>query len=205
MTDVPPINRASLFYPHLKNEEAKAPATAAPPNAPPAPSPAAASSSTPAPHSEPEKLGQAARLYGDLPPTRDLVRWDETPAAAAEIKFDPAPGDHGADAPEVEAARTTLAEAMAHAGAGASIARELYRDAAAASRPDYKPVTAEQGMVTLREAWGPAFDRNLEAARGAILKAAEKDPGIISYLEQTGLGNDPAFIRKIAARATRRN
>lgn len=37
-----------------------------------------------------------------------------------------------------------------------------------------------------------------------VQQVAQRCPEIVPFLEQTGLGNDPAFIQKVAAAASRK-
>jgi len=166
------------------------------------PAPAASPAAPPVAAEVAKQPDARASLYDDNPTTREPVRWNEEPARDGRaISFD-VPGD--ADLTDTgDAERATLAAAMAHAGAGQSLGRELYRDVMAASRENYSRVAPDAGVAALRETWGGSFDRNIAAARALVAKAAERDPSIIGYLERTGLGNDPAFIRKIAARAAK--
>jgi hypothetical protein len=99
------------------------------------------------------------------------------------------------------AARATLADAMAAAGAGPAFAREVYGDVIRASAIGYAPPTPDAAVKELRAVWGKDFDANAKAARALVAKAAKRDPAIVPFLERTGLGNDPAFIRKLATRA----
>lgn len=205
MSDNPAL---AAMYPSTVASE---PVQAAPASSVAAQASAAASGPAPSterqprrPEPEPDPDAFARKLYGHgAVPTREPVRWDEAAARdGSQIRFTLPLGElDRTDAGDAE--RAKLAAAMAHAGAGNSIANELYRDVIAASRPNYAPATPDAGLAGLREAWGSGFDANLTAARALVAKAAQKDPSIIPYLERTGLGNDPAFIRKIAARAAK--
>jgi hypothetical protein len=90
---------------------------------------------------------------------------------------------------------------LADAGAGVSLARELYRDAERAARPSYQ--APAQALMELRNAWGGSFEKEPDRCPGAGATGCGKDPNILPSLGRTGLGSDPAFIRKIAARAAK--
>ncbi len=45
----------------------------------------------------------------------------------------------------------------------------------------------------LKKEWGPAFDKNLLVAQGAVKQFCT--PEEIKYIQDTGLGNDPTFIK----------
>jgi hypothetical protein len=142
----------------------------------------------------------ATRLY-DIPETRGFVNWTEGQAQPGQISLDPPSGWD--ETPEVAADRQAVADAMAASGAGASLARELWSDiTAAAARP--VTTTEADGLAELRRVWGNQTEAKLAVARGRIAEMAAKYPGTMDYLNRTGLGNDPAFIRKIVARAGRR-
>ena len=145
----------------------------------------------------------AELLYQDQPPTiSGMVQWSEPPAAsAAEIKFDVSLHDHADTSPAGDAARAKLAEAMVAAGAGPTLAREFFADAARAAKPGYQRTTAEACTAQLREQWGARYDAKMAGVMQLVRTAAAVDPQIGDFLRSTGLGNDPAFIRKLAARA----
>ncbi|HVC59991.1 MAG TPA: hypothetical protein VND19_06460 [Acetobacteraceae bacterium] len=173
-------------------------APAAPETTPPlAPAPPQAPEAGTAPPSN------AHLLYLDQPPTLSgLVQWSEPPAAsAAEIKLDISMYDHADTSPAGDAARAKLAEAMVAAGAGPTLAREFFADAARAARPGYQRTTAEACTAQLREQWGARYEAKMAGAMQLVRTAAAVDPQIGDFLRSTGLGNDPAFIRKLAARA----
>lgn len=148
----------------------------------------------------PERATPGQALYADLVPTHGRVDFAEPVVPPEQIKLQvPMGWDNG---PEAQAERAQFVEALADAGAGRTMAREVWADIAqAAARP--VTVTQEAAMADLRKAWGPAADAKLAAARGLVAKVADRYPGAIEFLERTGLGNDPAFIRKLAARAAR--
>lgn len=144
-------------------------------------------------------LPTADALYDRQIDTRTFVRWDEQPASAREIRLQAPIGDNAT--PEVLAERARFVEGLAAAGAGPTIAAELWADALAAnSRPI--TTTADQCVAELRRTYGAAAETKLAAARALLAKVATVYPGVIQHLDRTGLGNSPEFIRKIAARAS---
>jgi len=50
--------------------------------------------------------------------------------------------------------------------------------------------------ASLREEWGPAFDRNVGLAARAVIESGGKD--LLKFLDDTGLGNHPALIKAFA-------
>jgi hypothetical protein len=152
-----------------------------------------------------EQPGAERQLYDDAPPTSRKVEWDEAAVAKAdEIVLDHSLYAHAEKGEEGDKARAKLAEAFAAAGAGPTIAAEIYADAARAARETYKPTSTEDAATELRELWGDQFQSKIDACRQLVQRAAAADPSIIGFLDKTGLGNDPRFIRKIAARIAAR-
>ena len=144
----------------------------------------------------------AMSLYGDNVETKHPVKWDEPAAKNVEdIKLHTSFMDHADLSPEGDAARANLAKAFVAAGAGPTVARELFADAARAAKDGYNASTAESTEAELRELWGSQYATKIAGAVELVQKAAAADPSIVEFLERTGLGNDPKFIRKIANRA----
>ena len=56
--------------------------------------------------------------------------------------------------------------------------------------------SVEDATLQLREEFGRDFDLNIELARGAVKKFG--DEGLISFLEESGLGNEPSLIKAFA-------
>ncbi|MDT8333448.1 hypothetical protein RQ831_20560 [Roseomonas gilardii] len=141
-------------------------------------------------------------------PTTGFVNWREPSGDVKDVAraIDPTmlPRDAPGRAAEGETARNTLAEALHAAGAGPTVARELWSMAVEANRGGYRKVSEADSVAALRGAWGAGFDANMSLVRGAVAEAAKCDPSIIRYLNETGLGNDPRLIRTIHARLTRR-
>lgn len=54
----------------------------------------------------------------------------------------------------------------------------------------------ENATLTLKEEFGRDFDLNIELARGAVRKFG--DDNLISFLEESGLGNEPSLIKAFA-------
>lgn len=155
---------------------------------------------TPAPASQPSGP-DASALYGDVVPGTAHIRWDEPAASSSAIKLTAPDGidDHMATAE----GQLIIAGALSAAGAGPTVAAELYSHAASALRPGYAPSSAAASEAALRSAWGSSYERNLSGVRAAVQAAAAKDPSLPAFLDRTGLGNDPRFIRLIAARVAR--
>ncbi|WP_149537517.1 hypothetical protein [Siccirubricoccus phaeus] len=137
--------------------------------------------------------------------TRGYVDWQEA-AAERPADYDLAapPGTLRDGTPEGQAAEARFRTALMEAGLGRTQAAELWQDALAAQASTAPRRTMEQAEAELRKGWGARYETKLAAARGAITKAAQTSPEIMEFLERTGLGNDPRFIRKVAAMAARR-
>jgi hypothetical protein len=151
----------------------------------------------------PAKPAPAAELlYPDKPVTRGFVDFAEAPAAPGSINLDLSIIESGPDmTPEGDKQRADLVAAFEAAGAGRTLAQEVFLDAFAASKPAFRRVSQEAGTAELKALWGDRYEAKVAAARALVAKAAEKNPQVIPFLNQTKLGNGPKFIRKLAARA----
>lgn len=144
----------------------------------------------------------AETLYPEKPPTRGFVDFAELPAKPGSIRLDTSLIKTEVDMTDQgERERADLVAAFEHAGAGQSLAQELYLDAVGANKSTYRQASPESAMAELKALWGDRYDAKVAAARELVRKAAEKNPEITEFLNRTKLGNDPKFIRKLAARA----
>ena len=147
-----------------------------------------------------DAFGRAAQqLYGERVETRGLVDWKEAPAADAKgLSLDDVPANVRAGTPEeFQAASMRFREGLIAAGAGPTMANEIWRDAIAAVQEPVR-TTKAQAEATLRAKWGGAYQQNLAAARGLIAKAAAVCPEIMTTLQRTGLQNSPELALKLA-------
>jgi hypothetical protein len=160
--------------------------------------PSTASREPPAP--EEETMEQ--RLYGDTVSTNSNVEWGEDAAQdVAQYKMEEMPIEFRDPDPAVYAAgQAQFREGLLAAGAGPSLARELWADAMRAERNRVTTTTAE-ASEQLRDRWGPKAEAKVAAARDLIGKAIAKCPEIGTWLDRTGLGNDVNFIVKLSKRA----
>jgi hypothetical protein len=170
---------------------------------PPAPAAAGAAlaSSEAAAEGIPDTPEVIANLMFDIPETVTPVNFNEGAAGPGEIDLPLPEGWEDSEAAATD--RQAVADAMALAGAGETVARELWHDIAAASA---NPVTTTQSeaMAELRRTWGRQTDAKIALARNAVAEMQQRYPGRTQYLQETGLGNSPEFVRKIVARASRR-
>lgn len=165
------------------------------------PAPAVSVEATPPAAADHEPIS-ASDIYASVV-TRGSVDWME-PAAE--------PGQFDLQAPyglldrseEGQAALTRLRDGLAAAGAGVTVARELFGDAIRAAQDTRWVVPREQAETELRQHFGTRYDAQVGAAQALIQRAAARCPEIILFLEQTGLGNSPEFIRKLAVAAGKR-
>jgi hypothetical protein len=221
---------ASRMYPSMvqaPQEPAKA-ATTAPDPAPPAKvaaaepvsaedamaeriygrKPAAEEASLKTPSTEPreplppEEETLEQRLYGDAVSTNSSVDWAEEAAPdVAQYKLEEMPIEFRDPDPAAYAAgQAQFREALLAAGAGPTLARELWTDAMRAERNRITTTVAD-ASAQLRERWGPKADAKVAAAHALMSKAIAKCPEIKTWLERTGLGNDVNFIVKLSKRA----
>lgn len=66
-------------------------------------------------------------------------------------------------------------------------------DSAQTQYAEESTVAQEKELAALKEEWGSGYDKNLKTAQIALKQFA--DESVIEYLEDTGLGNDPALIK----------
>ena len=73
--------------------------------------------------------------------------------------------------------------------------------------PDAETLSREgrEGEWTVRRMWGPSYDQNIEFARQEVQRVAKFEPGLVAYLESTGLGNDPKLVAAFASRGMARS
>lgn len=146
----------------------------------------------------------AAAMYDDHPDTIEPVKWDEPAAPAGDLREVIADAVSKSDAFDPSADLPKLAGAFAAVGMGQTFAREVMTHASRAATDGYEPMDPDAVMQDLRKSWGKNTDKNIGRAQAAIRAANEKDPRIVPFLNRTGLGNDPAFIRKVHASLQRR-
>jgi hypothetical protein len=188
-------------YP-MPRATAAAPAPAAPGNvAQLAAAPSAPAEPAPAPDPATAAQERAERQYGA--PTQGAVDWNEPAAQAADYQLQ-APAGVLDMSPVGQDALARLREGFAEAGAGKTLAAELFSDAVRAQQGQSFTVGRASAEADLRREWGGRYDAKVAAAQGLIRRVATRCPEVVGFLERTGLGNDPAFIRKIAAAAARR-
>ncbi|MGI4798432.1 MAG: hypothetical protein ACRYF2_04050 [Janthinobacterium lividum] len=144
----------------------------------------------------------AADIYAPVL-TRGSVDWTEPTAEPGQFDLQ-APYGLLDQSDEVRAALARLRDGLAAAGAGVTVARELFGDAIRAAQDTRWVVPREQAETQLRQHFGARYDAQVGAAQALVQRAAARCPKIIPFLEQTGLGNSPEFIRKLAVAAGKR-
>ena len=158
----------------------------------------------PSPARAPDELTIAQIVYSEAVPTRGNVEWDE-PAATDVRDFhslDRVPDSLRLPPEEAAAGERRFREAMIAAGAGPTLARELWSDALRGHQ-DRIETTPQQCQEKLQQRYGRGWEARLTQARELVQAAAAKCPEIVRHLEETGLGNSPDFIAKLAKRAAR--
>ena len=68
-----------------------------------------------------------------------------------------------------------------------------YSDQAVQKMSGNNAQAIEKGMAELKSKWGASADRYLAGAQRVVRELG--DPELVSYLEETGLGNHPGFVR----------
>lgn len=94
-------------------------------------------------------------------------------------------------------------DAAAKAGIGATAMQSTWAAFIDAARSPIR-TTPEAAQAALADAWGTQADAKLAAAQNFINDMATRWPSVRDMLRQTGLGNDPAFIKQVAAWAAQR-
>jgi hypothetical protein len=169
-------------------------------------SPTPAPVPTPAPAETAAPVSEVARMAATILPDHELydghVNLMEAPASPADI-FIEIPAALRTDSPQQAVELQATRAAMAGVGLGATAAREMWEHVArTASRPS-NTNTAESARAALEAAWGSQTDARLAVAKEAYRDYAARDPNGAAVIERLGLGNDPKFIMKIAAMASR--
>ena len=189
---------AARLYPDM--------ATTAAPAASPAPTPEPAP--TPDPSQTVAPVSEVARMAATILPEHELydghVNLMEAPASPADI-FIEIPAALRTDSPQQAVELQATRAAMAGVGLGATAAREMWEHVArTASRPtNTNTNTAETARAALEAVWGSQTDARLAVAKEAYRDYAARDPNGAAVIDRLGLGNDPKFIMKIAAMASR--
>ncbi|MHB8744588.1 MAG: hypothetical protein ACYC9L_15910, partial [Sulfuricaulis sp.] len=62
-------------------------------------------------------------------------------------------------------------------------------------------ISADDAMAQLKTTWGNNTDAKMATAKAYVEKVSQQWPGFKDWLKTTGLGNDPAFIRALVAKA----
>ena len=143
--------------------------------------------------------GAPTTMY-DMPD--DGVNYGEPDASSVDALGLEMPSDFVVTDPEQ---LQQVNEALVAAGVGHTLKNALMELATPYLRPDAPPPMSDADALTqMRGMWGSQTDAKLAAARSMVDEAAKKWPGVKQWLNQTGLGNDPRLIEKLAARAARR-
>ena len=103
-----------------------------------------------------------------------------------------------------EAENAAALKAAQRMGLGVTVMQGLWHAATETARDPVK-TNYEGAMAALQESWGDKTEARLTEANQYINEAAKHWPGLKPWLRQSGLGNDPNFIRKVADLARQRN
>jgi hypothetical protein len=201
------LSAAQLMYGSTTPPQPAAAAAPAPVKA--APAVAAATVPEPEPISTPrqdESSGpSAADLLFDLP--QDGVQYGELSIERPEAVPLDLPAEMAAAA--VPGELDQVKAAFVSAGIGSTLANALAEQGKEVFRNG--PMPADQAaamevstMAELNRKWGSKAPAKIAAAQSVIAEAAKSWPGIVEYLNASGLGNDPKLIARLAARAERR-
>ncbi len=107
-----------------------------------------------------------------------------------------------------EGARKGLNEVLGELEVGELHARNIITMAQAYGENPHDPEVSlaegEKSVATLREEWGEDADNMILGARQIVAAAAEKTPGLMDFLQTTGMGNDVRLIRTLGLIAKRK-
>jgi hypothetical protein len=147
----------------------------------------------------------AADLLFDLP--QDGVQYGELSIERPEAVPLDLPAEMAAAA--LPGQLDQVKAAFVSAGIGSTLANALVEQGKEVFRNG--PMPADQAaamevstMAELNRKWGSKAPAKIAAAQSVIAEAAQSWPGIVEYLNASGLGNDPKLIARLAARAERR-
>jgi hypothetical protein len=60
-----------------------------------------------------------------------------------------------------------------------------------------RTLQGKAAQVSLEQAWGPDFQKNLAAAQGIVAQMAKTRPEVVQMLEDSGLGNNAYLIKSL--------
>ena len=201
------LEQAAAAMYRRPEDAAPAPAPAAPTRAAPAAPAARAADPQPAAAADQQEHEEAAEAMYAAATTRTLVDWSEPGAKAADYVLS-APDTRTIDtSPDGKAAMARLRTSFEEAGAGRTLAREIFDDALRAGQAHQNGdtrISQTSAVADLRRELGSSYEKKVAAAQGLIQRASQANPDIIPFLERTGLGNNKEFILKVIAAAGRR-
>ncbi|SDQ29323.1 hypothetical protein [Paraburkholderia tuberum] len=136
------------------------------------------------------------------PPELDQVFWNETPAASTadyNAAFD-LKGYSFERPHEIDHAKKAL-HAMQLGTTAARAAVALYKRSIKNGRV---PFTSDEAKARMLEAWGDKTDERIAEVKAYIKDAKKSYPNISAWLGESGLGNDPDFIKFVHRAAQRK-
>ena len=206
--EAPASSAAGRLYPSAN----PSPTTEAPQPAPSAPAPvksrAASPLTSPSPQPKPQDAAQdvppepppiegVAAIYSAPMPSpqtvQELMRLPADPEAAGFAT------DDAARAERQEAASALHAAGLSRAEVGTA-----WDYAVRSAHSGYIAPDADATLAALRQEWGADYSAKLTAAQQFMRDIYARSPAIKAHVLNTGLANDLAFVRAVAAAATRR-
>lgn len=147
------------------------------------------------PELPPEALPPEVKALRDADPAR-AVYDDRTQYKAAGI--DAALKELGIEGQTAEAEHKAWAGVFADLGLDAQDARKVVEVGLASSTPEQVQAWPEQAKASLQEAFG---EDDWQQALADARLLVKRDPRLMAYLDETGLGNHPTIVRIAAQRA----
>jgi len=140
---------------------------------------------------------EAARILAEEERQSDILAFATPPGTIAGYAFEPPPRGVEQSIAQELAIRTLLKDSGVPAPVGAE-ANRLWNQALQAPPSEIdRTLQAKSAQLVLEQAWGPDFEKNLEAARREFRQMAARDPRIVDMVDQSGIGNSPYLIRAL--------
>jgi len=127
----------------------------------------------------------------------DLLAFATAPPSIAHYQFEPAPKGVETSIEQEVAMRHLFLESGIPAPVGAEVNR-LWNQAILNPPSEIdRTLQGKAAQVSLEQAWGPDFQKNLAAAQGIVAQMAKTRPEVVQMLEDSGLGNNAYLIRSL--------
>jgi hypothetical protein len=135
----------------------------------------------------------------------DILAFATAPPSIAHYQLDLPPRGVETSIEQEVAMRTLFLETGVPAGLGSEVSRLWNRAILNPPSDVDRTLQGKTAQVSLEQAWGPDFQKNLAAAQGIVAQMAKTRPEVVQMLEDSGLGNNVYIIKSLynMARARR--